>query len=128
MDGTKKNDYLLPIIFHNLKGYDSHLLIKNLQKQFATEEIHVIASNSEKFISFQIGQKRFIDSLQFLNASLDALVKNLKKDNADQFHHTIRHFPENYELLIRKGVYPYEYMSGLEKFNETELPSKQSFF
>ena len=27
-----------------------------------------------------------------------------------------------------KGVYPYEYMNGLEKFNETSLPEKKKIF
>ena len=31
-------------------------------------------------------------------------------------------------LLIRKGVYPYEYMESWEKFNETSLPSKEDFY
>ena len=31
-------------------------------------------------------------------------------------------------FFIRKGVYPYKYMNGLEKFDETQLPAKQSFF
>src|SRR5271163_1230132 len=109
----KKGDHLLPIIFHNLKGYDSHLIITIFKKQFAVEEIKVIASNTEKFISFQTEQKRFLDSLQFLNASLDTLVANLKKDGSEKFQHTKRHFPENEDLIIRKGIYPYEYMSGL---------------
>ena len=30
-------------------------------------------------------------------------------------------------LLLRKGVYPYEYMDNWERFNETSLPSKESF-
>ena len=31
-------------------------------------------------------------------------------------------------LLLRKGVYPYEYMDDWERFNETSLPSKESFY
>ena len=30
-------------------------------------------------------------------------------------------------LLLRKGVYPYEYMDSQERFNESELPPKESF-
>ena len=31
-------------------------------------------------------------------------------------------------LLLRKGVYPYEYMDNCERFNETSLPNKESFY
>ena len=35
---------------------------------------------------------------------------------------------QQYELLIRKGVYPYEHMTSWECFNETELPPIESFY
>ena len=31
-------------------------------------------------------------------------------------------------MLLRKGVYPYEYMNSWEKFNETVLPPKKAFY
>ena len=31
-------------------------------------------------------------------------------------------------LLLRKGIYPYEYMDSLERFNETTLPNKKAFY
>ena len=31
-------------------------------------------------------------------------------------------------LLLRKGVYPYEYMADWEKFSETSLPEKEDFY
>ena len=31
-------------------------------------------------------------------------------------------------LLLRKGVYPYEYMDSWERFNETSLPNKKDFY
>ena len=31
-------------------------------------------------------------------------------------------------LLLRKGVYPYEYMDDWEKFNETSLREKEEFY
>ena len=30
-------------------------------------------------------------------------------------------------MLLRKGVYPYEYMDSWEKFDETTLPPKEAF-
>ena len=33
-----------------------------------------------------------------------------------------------FDLLLRKGVYPYEYMDSWEKFNEATLPPKEVFY
>src|ERR1700743_3621783 len=118
-------EFFVPTIGHNLKGYDSHLIIKHMEKKFAADKIHVITSNTEKFTAFHIGQLRFLDSLQFLNASLDALVSNLKKDlekdGANRFTHTRRHYSDEglFSHVTSKGVYPYECMDGKEKFEET---------
>ena len=66
----------------------------------------------------------FKDSFQFLSGSLAALVDNLKSENnLDRFRHLKNSFPqEEVSLLLRKGVYPYEYMTSFEKFQEQRLP------
>ena len=47
----------IPDVFHNLKGYDSHLIMQKIHT--AKENITCIANNSEKYISFGIGQLKF---------------------------------------------------------------------
>ena len=102
---------MIPVIFHNLKGYDSHLLLQYVSREYAPNTIDVIPTTSEKFLSFQIGILRFLDSLQFLTAFLDTLVQSLAADGRDKFSHTARHYPDS-ELVFSKGNYPYEYMDG----------------
>ena len=46
-------DYI-PIVFHNLSGYDDHLFIKELGRRFNKNDIGVIAENKEKYISFNV--------------------------------------------------------------------------
>ena len=110
----------IPVVFHNLKGYDSHFIINELgdiiQKAKETEEeeikINVIAQNSEKYMAFYIGKHlAFIDSLAFLNSSLDKLASNLEEDD---FIYTKKYFtdPVQFNLMKRKGVYPYDYMDS----------------
>ena len=62
----------IPVVFHNLRGYDSHLLMQAISK--VEGKVSCIPNNTEKYISFSLGQLRFIDSVQFLLASLDKLV------------------------------------------------------
>ena len=129
-----------PVFMHNLDGYDSHLFIKNMGNEFG--EITAIPNNEEKYVSFSLkiiwgefedneGKKhnlyheiRFLDSLKFMNYPLADLVKNLGKND---LHCLKRFFPEDADLLSRKGVFPYEFMDSFEKFNFT-FPEKDAFF
>ena len=51
----------IPVIFHNLKNYDGHLIAQALGK-FKDEELRCIPNNMEKYISFSMGKLDFIDS------------------------------------------------------------------
>ena len=44
----------IPIVFHNLSGYEAHLFIKELGKRLNKNDIGDIAENKEKYISFNI--------------------------------------------------------------------------
>ena len=60
-------------------------------------------------------------------SSLDSLMNNLVKDGR-KLTGFEDYSEEQYKLLIRKGVYPYEYMASWDKFKETQLPLKESFY
>ena len=114
----------VPVFFHNLRGYDEHLIMQYIGEQDGA--LSCIPNHKEKYISFSLGQLVFKDSAQFLLASLDKLVKSNKKET---FKHTQKgRTNEEFELLIRKGVYPYEYMDSWERFDETELPPIEKFY
>ena len=78
-------------------------------------------------ISFSLGRLRFIDSFQFLLSGLDSLVSSNKHEDFEIIKRLVTD-PEKRSLLLRKGVYPYEYMDSFEKFNETSLPPKEAFY
>ena len=78
----------IPVVFHNLKNYDSHLIIQELGK--FNLKINAIPNGLEKYVSFSINNKlSFIDSFQFLSSSLESLVKNLGKDDFKYFESRI---------------------------------------
>ena len=91
----------LPIFFHNLKGYDGHLLVQALG-QFKEYPISVIPMNTEKYISFSLGKLRFLDSFQFLSGSLDKLTGTLEKS---QFSLAADYFEGKASLMLRKGFF-----------------------
>ena len=114
----------LPVIFHNLKGYDGHFIIKALKKKHG--RIRVIPTNIEKYMAFSVGKLQFLDSYQFANESLDNLVKTL---NDDEMIFTKKHFnrKEQFDMVKQKGIFPYDYIDSIERFEETELPNIRYF-
>ena len=105
----------------------------------------MIAKNKEDYITFSIDvvidkyvnkdgnekdkmiKLRFIDSFKFMVSSLDSLTNNLVKGGRKLMG--FEDFSEEqYELLVRKGIYPYEYMSSWDRFTEMELPPKKKFY
>ena len=134
----------VPVFFHNLTGYDSHLFIKKLGSSNKKETIECIPNNEEKYITFTkniiVGQYTnkkgdvkdktfkivFKDSLKFMRSSIEALVNNLPKNG---FKNISKYFkPEEIELIKQKGFYPYEFMDTVEKFNDTKLPPREAFY
>ena len=121
----------IPVVFHNLKGYDSHFIINELGELIKGGEeisINVIAQNSEKYMAFYIGNHlSFIDSFAFMSSSLEKLAANLTDDD---YIYTKKYFTDlvQFGLVKRKGVYPYDYMDSLSKFNDTELPQREEFY
>ncbi|MEN0016512.1 MAG: DNA polymerase, partial [Bacteroidota bacterium] len=102
----------IPVFFHNLRGYDSHLLLQGV----TDEKVKCIPNNKERYMSVTIGGLRFLDSMQFMGASLESLAKS-----APALPISDKHGAE------RKGVYPYEWMDGWDKFKEV-LPPKEAFY
>ena len=121
----------IPVVFHNFRGYDSHLLMQELGK--FNKSINIIPNNMEKYMSFSVGNTttyydwrkdedvaqeffnlKFIDSYQFMPSSLAQLVIDLRKSSkdklADKFKYSSEEFGKRTQLMAKKGIYPYSYM------------------
>jgi len=88
-------------------------------------EIKCIPTNTEKYMSFSRGNLRYIDSVNFMQSSLDKLVKGSKEFPIMQ---KIALEEKKRQLLLKKGIYPYEYMDSFERFGEAQLPEKEKFY
>ena len=95
-----KDSKKVHVIFHNLKGYDSHLIFKELSKFNC--KISVIPNGLEKYMSFSLNNLVFIDSMLFMNNTLDKLVKNL---GSEDFKYLSEVFSNEKLKLVQKKVF-----------------------
>jgi len=138
-----KNSFNIPIVFHNLSGYDAHFIIKEITTYDGY--VDVLSITKEKYISFtkhdtkdknekEFSEKngvklRFIDSFKFLNASLDKLASYLDEDKLKIVRSEFcKLSAEDFDILTRKGVFPYEYIDCVKKLQDTRLPPRELFF
>ena len=90
-----------------------------LQALTDKSKIRCIPNNFQSFKCLEIGQLKILDSMEFLNASLDALTADLAVDGSQQFYHLRSHFKseEKVELLYKKkGFYPYTFPQDYSYF------------
>ena len=130
------------VFFHNLSRYDAHLFINNLGS--VDGKIDCIPKNEENYISFSkeivIGkyidekgkekeskrETRFLDSLRFMQYPLAKLASYLTRDSFNNLSKS--YHGEELDLLVRKGVFPYDWFDCFDKLNVTELPPKEAFY
>ncbi len=138
----------IPVVLHNLRRYDSHLIMQAVG-EFARRhalQIGCVPKGMEDYLTFSLrcphrtpwGSRvtfklRFIDSFQFLSSSLESLAANLlgRDSNGEaKFCALATRFPlpADRQLLLRKGVYPYEYVDRDVVFQEVRLPPKERFY
>ena len=135
----KPENLKIPIIFHNLRGYDSRFIMQRIgeiankhgytNKKGEKQDLNInaIPNNMEKYMAFMLGNHlTFIDSFQFMSSSLDKLVSKLPKDNLIYTSEAFK--GKRLNLMSQKGVYPYDFMDSFEKFHQMELPNKDQFY
>ena len=116
------------MIFHNLKGYDSHLICGAFSELKKIDvKISAIPNGIEKYMAFFLGRNLvFIDSMQFMNFSLDKIVKNLVDED---LKYLVKEFDsEILEILKQKSAYPYEYVNSFKRFDEEKFCARKYVF
>ncbi|XP_070171333.1 uncharacterized protein [Polyergus mexicanus] len=136
-----KDTYVIPVFFHNLSGYDAHFIIKDVANAFPGS-VEVLPITKETYISFTknvgdawdegwFGRRlklRFVDSFKFLSASLEKLASYLDKSELRIARSEFSDLSDaDFELLARKGVFPYEYVDDVDKLLETRLSPREAF-
>ena len=109
-----------------------HHRYRNLLIIYLKESITINALDYIKITAKPTSLERKNEKLLLKCFNCDSYYKKkFNKDLIKKFKNTYS-FCNNdlnkFVLLLRKGVYPYEYMDSWEKFNETSLPSKEDFY
>lgn len=124
-----KDPKSLTCYFHNGTNFDFHFIITAIAKMDPDIPIKALAVGTEKYLSFEIViddvKIKFVDSCKLLNASLDTLVSIT---NPNDLKFTRMHFGDNFDLMRKKGVLCYNYISEFDKLTETELPPIEAFY
>jgi hypothetical protein len=126
----------IPIFAHNLENYDSHFILQKLNRDPRIHRIKGLPHNTEKFKTITINSFVFLDSLAFLSAPLSELANNLAANPSHQFNilDQMNLYTEETKsalkpLLLRKGVYPYEFAENIKVLkNAKKLPSIGNFY
>ena len=125
----KKCLRFIPLYCHNFSGFDSHLILRSLdidQGRFET-----LSRNTEKIITMSLGKFKLIDSSSFMPESLENLASNLLDKGKDCFKQTEKlsqNSKTKFELLLRKGVFCYEYLDDVSKLDDEVLPPREAFY
>ena len=123
------NNVKIPVIFHNLRGYDTHFIMQEIGKIGKEKNlgINCIPNNMERYMAFTMDNNLvFLESFQFMSSSLDRLAANLPEDKYKYISGVFKN--EQLALMKKKGVYPYDFMDAFDKFVYKELPTKDEFF
>src|SRR6266853_4781367 len=117
----------IPVVFHNLSGYDGKMIAKEFSN--FKVDIKILPKSYEDYISFQVRSLIFKDSYRFLSCSLEEAVKSLKHDDLKIMGKEFEDISnDDFELIKYKGVYPYDEVGDGGYFNRTTLPPKEDFY
>ncbi|XP_020298367.1 uncharacterized protein LOC109862669 [Pseudomyrmex gracilis] len=94
--------YVVPIVFYNLSEYDAHFIIKDMATAFKGE---ITMLSLEKLASYLDKRELRVTRKEFKDLSA-----------------------EDFELLTRKVVFPYEYVDSIDKLLETSLPLHEAVY
>ena len=138
---ASEKDIKIVCMAHYSSHYDQHLFIKEMvarSRKAKRNPPRVLPQNSEHYKAIFDGMFIFLDSCEFLQSSLDTVVESVKLSKRSTQTELVSSFPlllqyvggnkEKYNQLSKKGVLCYEYIDGMEKLREKELPSRSKFY
>ena len=117
----------LPILFHNFSGFDIHLFFKDLCNDAKNlDQVNVLRRSGENYTHVSTRKFRFVDSIKHLPGSLSGMAQNLESQkliNLKKFSdETYPGEPRKHEMLQRKLIFPYNYLTSVETLDHAIPP------
>jgi len=136
--GREEAQRKLVVVFHNAKNYDMHLLVPALASspQIEGTNIKSINDNSEKIktlsVDFKVDDKKkvtikIIDSFAFQSDSFGKLLDNLPDEQKYSLKELAAEHQVSFDIFKAKGLFPYDWFDGPDKFNYPTLPPREAF-
>jgi len=130
------NKPVVPVFLHNGMKYDFHFIAMALSRHPAKLDMEVLGSSMENYILLKWGPNLvFKDSIKFIRGSLDSSVERLKKSQVagqpsrfTNFDSEFSAKPQLRDLLLRKGVFPYDHFNDIAKLQDAQLPPIEGFY
>jgi hypothetical protein len=130
---NRADKFVLPRVYvfaHGLQNYDAHFFLSKCNVLKSKFGVSLLPKTEEKMLSFSFSCFEFKDTYMFLKASLANLVKLLKDKGEENFKNMRKFLPDeqDFQLMLRKGVFPYSYLDSQKKLLDSFLPPKEAFF
>jgi hypothetical protein len=137
-NSARQHQREIPIFIHNFQNYDANFILEGFQHDHISKsfKLKALATNTEKFCNIHVGCFNFLDSFHFLRNSLSGLIQKMRKDRHE--FHILNHFRHEHldgnvaadkELLLRKGVFPYELIRSVRQMSEMrDFPERSKFY
>lgn len=150
-EGRPTRSWKIPVLFHNFKFYDSHILVRALRDSPNLRGLSIVPQKGESVLTLSFGNYQINDSMAIIQSSLDKAMetcyKELEENNFDPnkirscYPALVNHFEQvhmynrtaisvknmKFRQLLGKGVFPYEYIDHVDRLEETALPPIESF-
>ena len=129
---NRVEDMRTPCFAHNSSSYDFKVLMLALSHSNPKcWRVEVLPKNGEKMTAIFINNFTFIDSLSFLPSSLENVVETLmhsKKELLILKQSQMYNNEKERDLLLKKGLYPYDFVKDYDQIKNCQLPSYEEFY
>lgn len=118
----------IPIVMHNFKGYDAHLIMQGIGQQVVDQQYRagnaaVLAQSMEKYKKLSVDGFNFIDSNEIMPGALSSHLSNLPDSDKVILQSLVNNNQQQFALIKDKLYFPYDFVTDLNKLSTVGIPA-----